>query len=215
MILPSFIPPQHHRSQDGFTLLELAIVLVVIGLIVGGVLKGQDLIDEARVQSLIKDLRNIQAAPTVFRATTGTDINLDDTLSDGTDQADAFFLQLDGMVSGLSEGEHESPFGTDYLIFRNAAGVEEDNLEEDGQIDFNPDHVVVVVDVASEAMLREIDATLDDGNYMTGLLLGDDQSPEGGGDFDTNLGSDSCGIDEDEGERCWIMYDLGFSDPAD
>lgn len=48
--------------QSGFTLVEVAIVLVIIGLILGGVFKGQALIDSARVRSLTTDVSGIRAA---------------------------------------------------------------------------------------------------------------------------------------------------------
>lgn len=48
---------RHH--QRGFTLIEIAIVLVIIGLLLGGVLKGQELINSARVKNMATDLRNI------------------------------------------------------------------------------------------------------------------------------------------------------------
>lgn len=47
------------RKQSGFTLIELAIVLVIIGLLLGGVLKGQELINSAKVKSFASDFRNI------------------------------------------------------------------------------------------------------------------------------------------------------------
>ena len=47
-------------QQSGFTLVEIAIVLVIIGLLLGGILKGQELINSAKVKSLITDMRNIQ-----------------------------------------------------------------------------------------------------------------------------------------------------------
>lgn len=47
------------KKQTGFTLIELAIVLVIIGLLLGGVLKGQELINSAKVKSLANDFRNI------------------------------------------------------------------------------------------------------------------------------------------------------------
>lgn len=50
-----------HRNT-GFTLVEMAIVLVVIGLILGGVFKGQALIDSARVRSLQSEVSGIRAA---------------------------------------------------------------------------------------------------------------------------------------------------------
>jgi prepilin-type N-terminal cleavage/methylation domain-containing protein len=45
------------NKQRGFTLVEIAIVLVVIGLMLGGVLKGQELINSAKVKNLIGDFR--------------------------------------------------------------------------------------------------------------------------------------------------------------
>ncbi len=53
-------------KQTGFSLVELAIVLIIIGLIVGGVLKGQDLIESARVNSIQTQLNEIRTAATTF-----------------------------------------------------------------------------------------------------------------------------------------------------
>jgi prepilin-type N-terminal cleavage/methylation domain-containing protein len=50
------------RHQSGFTLIEIAIVLVIIGLLLGGVLKGQELITGARVRNLIQQQDGIKAA---------------------------------------------------------------------------------------------------------------------------------------------------------
>ena len=46
------------RKQSGFTLIEIAIVLVIIGLLLGGVLKGQELINSAKVKNLASDFKN-------------------------------------------------------------------------------------------------------------------------------------------------------------
>lgn len=43
------------RNQSGFTLIEIAIVLVIIGLLLGGVLKGQELITQAKIKNVMKD----------------------------------------------------------------------------------------------------------------------------------------------------------------
>ncbi len=48
-----------HNPQSGFTLVEIAIVLVIIGLLLGGVLKGQELINSAKVKNFATDFRNI------------------------------------------------------------------------------------------------------------------------------------------------------------
>ncbi len=50
------------RLQSGFTLVEIAIVLVIIGLLLGGVLKGQELITQARIKNVINDLNGISTA---------------------------------------------------------------------------------------------------------------------------------------------------------
>jgi prepilin-type N-terminal cleavage/methylation domain-containing protein len=47
------------KQQSGFTLVEIAIVLVIIGLLLGGVLKGQELINSAKVKNMATDFRNI------------------------------------------------------------------------------------------------------------------------------------------------------------
>lgn len=47
------------RKNAGFTLIEIAIVLVIIGLLLGGVLKGQELINSAKVKNLANDFKNV------------------------------------------------------------------------------------------------------------------------------------------------------------
>ncbi len=54
-----------HRSlarQSGFTLVEIAIVLVIIGLLLGGVLKGQEMIENAKVKNGVNDMNGVSAA---------------------------------------------------------------------------------------------------------------------------------------------------------
>ncbi|MFZ4538854.1 prepilin-type N-terminal cleavage/methylation domain-containing protein [Propionivibrio sp.] len=48
-----------NRQQSGFTLVEIAIVLVIIGLLLGGVLKGQELINSAKAKNLANDFRTV------------------------------------------------------------------------------------------------------------------------------------------------------------
>ncbi|HEB81223.1 MAG TPA: prepilin-type N-terminal cleavage/methylation domain-containing protein, partial [Gammaproteobacteria bacterium] len=50
------------KRQKGFTLIEIAIVLVIIGLLLGGVLKGQELINTARVRALNNSVDGVTAA---------------------------------------------------------------------------------------------------------------------------------------------------------
>jgi len=66
------------RNQSGFTLIEIAIVLVIIGLLLGGVMKGQELINSAKVKNLAADFKNtslyIYSYQDKFRALPGDDI---------------------------------------------------------------------------------------------------------------------------------------------
>ena len=50
------------QRQQGFTLVEMAIVLVIIGLLLGGILKGQELITSARVRNIADQSSGVQAA---------------------------------------------------------------------------------------------------------------------------------------------------------
>ena len=52
----------NNKQQTGFTLVEIAIVLVIIGLLLGGILKGQELINSARVRNLADQNSGVQAA---------------------------------------------------------------------------------------------------------------------------------------------------------
>ena len=65
------------QQQRGFTLVEIAIVLVIIGLLLGGVLKGQELINSAKVKNFVNDFRTvpvfIYSYQDKFRALPGDD----------------------------------------------------------------------------------------------------------------------------------------------
>ncbi|RLA92930.1 MAG: prepilin-type cleavage/methylation domain-containing protein, partial [Deltaproteobacteria bacterium] len=50
------------NNQKGFTLVEIAIVLVIIGLILGGILKGQSMIQNAKIKRVKSDIDGIVAA---------------------------------------------------------------------------------------------------------------------------------------------------------
>ncbi len=56
-----------HSCRHGFTLIELSIVLVIIGLIVGGVLVGQDLIHAAEVRAQIGQIEKFNTAVRTFQ----------------------------------------------------------------------------------------------------------------------------------------------------
>ena len=51
-----------HGSQSGFTLVELSIVLVIVGLIIAGVLKGQELLENTRMKASLSQVEASRAA---------------------------------------------------------------------------------------------------------------------------------------------------------
>ena len=55
-----------HRTL-AFTLVELSIVLVIIGLIIGGVMVGQDLINAAKIRQQITQLEQIETQINTFK----------------------------------------------------------------------------------------------------------------------------------------------------
>lgn len=96
-------------TTQGFTLVELAIVITIIGILVGGVLKGQQLITNARLANTITQANTYETALEIFRGTYGdlpgdmadADTRLPDCTSaciaDGT-------TPLDDRIIGLKDG---------------------------------------------------------------------------------------------------------------
>jgi len=70
---------QYKGRNQGFTLVEIAIVLVIIGLLLGGILKGQEMITQAKIKNVIADFSGISAAyhgyQDRYRAIPGDDPN--------------------------------------------------------------------------------------------------------------------------------------------
>lgn len=66
-------------TNQGFTLVEIAIVLVIIGLLLGGILKGQEMITQAKIKNVIADFSGVSAAyhgyQDRYRAIPGDDPN--------------------------------------------------------------------------------------------------------------------------------------------
>jgi len=58
---------QHRTYNHGFTLVEISIILVIIGLIVAGIVTGKSLIHTANINNAIAQLKNIKTATNLFQ----------------------------------------------------------------------------------------------------------------------------------------------------
>jgi prepilin-type N-terminal cleavage/methylation domain-containing protein len=85
--------------QSGFTLVELAIVLVIIGLILAAVLKGQEMIENGKVKNLVNDMKGVSAAyysyQDRYKAIPGDDAAAADHFTGGTNGGG------DGAITGV------------------------------------------------------------------------------------------------------------------
>ena len=78
------------RNRKGFSLVEIAVVLVIIGIIIGAVVKGQDLILNARAKQVTSQLntwRNLSLAYLDRNGRLPGDVNKDGVIGSGTDDA--------------------------------------------------------------------------------------------------------------------------------
>ena len=96
-------------TQKGFTLVEIAIVLVIIGLLLGGILKGQEMITQAKIKNVIADMTGVSAAmygyQDRYKALPGDDSKADRWT--GTPAGDP------GDGDGIIEGAYLSTTATD------------------------------------------------------------------------------------------------------
>jgi len=89
------------NKQSGFTLIEIAIVLVIIGLLLGGVLKGQEMMTNAKIKRMSNDFNGIAAAIYSYRdrysALPGDDPNANARWGGSIQSGDG-----DGLISGTA-----------------------------------------------------------------------------------------------------------------
>jgi prepilin-type N-terminal cleavage/methylation domain-containing protein len=98
-----------NKTQKGFTLVEIAIVLVIIGLLLGGILKGQEMITQAKIKNVIADVTGVSAAmygyQDRYRALPGDD--------KGATRWTAAPAALPGNGNGVVEGAYASANAAD------------------------------------------------------------------------------------------------------
>jgi prepilin-type N-terminal cleavage/methylation domain-containing protein len=102
-------------QQSGFTLVEIAIVLVIIGLLLGGILKGQELINSAKVKNLANDFRviptYIYAYQDKFKALPGDDKNATTHLACGSGTSACTNGDGNGVIDGAVFDSNHKPTG--------------------------------------------------------------------------------------------------------
>ena len=176
------------KKQSGFTLIELAIVLVIIGLLLGGVLKGQELINSAKVKNMANDFKNIQiqiySYQDKFRALPGDDKAATVNVAATTD----------GNGNGVIEGAWNATVGETFNFWQHIrkAGLATGSTNtsdanytpkntEGGRmgVQSNPDQTITGLTgsyaICSEGILgkfaKQLDVSLDDGDTATGNMM--------------------------------------------
>lgn len=186
----------------GFTLVELAIVLVIIGVILGGVIKGQELVTNSKIKRLYRDYQQLEFAyftyydryngiPGDMHADSDADINnlIEDSSSatsrDGTqtgNEDDIFWYEIRN--EGLySDGETDTSSGTHIL-----GG----NIIISNSLADLTGNVICFQNMTAKRSVI-FDSQFDDGDGTTGKIRGSTATPDESSaeysDDDSDIGS--------------------------
>ncbi len=181
-------------AQRGFTMVEVAIVLVVVGLVVGGVLKGQEMITNSKLKRMERDNAGISAAMLSYqdryRAIPGDDDLADQRFSIYTDGVnDPAPAQVNGNGDGVIDGDWMAAPNTETANFwkhLRAAGLVDGSGDDDtqpsnaygGLIGLHDgsllisEHVIIFGSIEG-SIARVIESRLDDGSPDSGRIQSD------------------------------------------
>jgi len=186
------------RNQAGFTLIEIAIVLVIIGLLLGGVLKGQELINSAKVKNLSADFKNtpvfIYGYQDKFKALPGDDANVATHVTGGTActpaaaglcapgngiidgawnataiTSESFVFWQHVRLAGLAPGPTDTA-SADYLPKNTVGGTIGVTNAANTAITGVKGSYIICSDSIAGKFAKQMDTTLDDGNTAAGSL---------------------------------------------
>jgi prepilin-type N-terminal cleavage/methylation domain-containing protein len=168
------------NDQAGFTLVEIAIVMVIIGLLIGGVLKGQAMIQNAKVKRVVKQADELRAAVFTFydkygvfpgdEALPAIPPNGADNEGNGDGQiagAEVFEVFNDLGLAGLISGTYNGTSNLPYHAFGDNVDVAWDNPPPAAA---PPAHYIRFYNLPADVCL-EIDTKYDDGVYTTGAIV--------------------------------------------
>ncbi len=158
------------NCQKGFTLVEIAIVMIIIGLLIGGIIKGKAMIENAKVKRLVSDFDGMRAAVLTYQDKFGMlpgDENDPNSPTGDTNngnnngqlnETDGWELQdmrLAGIIPGTGITLASNAFGgTMRVDYYNLSGN---------------DNYIIATNIPAE-ICQEIDSKYDDGIRTTGEI---------------------------------------------
>jgi prepilin-type N-terminal cleavage/methylation domain-containing protein len=180
------------RKQSGFTLIEIAIVMAIFGLLITLTIKGRELVDNSRAKSLANDFRDIQVAlfgyQDRFRALPGDDSAASTNLSPGTSSiydgngnlriegglnvhmSESFFLwqhvRLAGFLQGIANAE-----ASGYVPLNSSGGSLGVTDISNSPITGMGGGYIICSDNISGRLVKQLDMMLDDGYTAKGSML--------------------------------------------
>ena len=188
---------QARLRQRGFTLIEAALVLIVIALLIGGILKGWQMVQSARVRTVAATATSIQSAYFAFQDRyshvagdwNGVDAGnaIGQTVNGGNDsghldtppgdpwtESNAFWEQL--AKAGFVRGFYRGTAGTEPTLDNDLTPL--NAFQRPIIVGRTPDFVgpggvrrhIVVGRGAPVGLLREVDTKLDDGDAGQGKV---------------------------------------------
>ncbi|AHF00889.1 hypothetical protein THIAE_03065 [Thiomicrospira aerophila AL3] len=137
---------KHHKSlkrQGGFSLIEIAIVLVIIGLLIAGIMKGAELITNARISTAANDVNNYAMALVSYEQRYGNILTRAQTDGNGW-QADSQRLLSELNNTGFINPKSQHSLGGPIYLVKNGTSsgspngtLGSANLANNGSNSFN------------------------------------------------------------------------------